>query len=150
NSEANLFTIPYDADLPANEEWRDAQFHAQLPTNGYAEGRYLLTLEVFNATGHRLRPTAAAGPGTDAPFKYMRWVAPGTPDVFANVPFAGLTAMLWWDNRPGTGDIISLSFNGTEFTGECQFLSGSDDPPKLGANSTLAVNFIAYHPIEMF
>jgi len=141
--EANLFVIPYDADLPANEEWRDAQFHAQLPTGAHAEGRYLLTLEVFNAAGQRLRPTGASGAGVDAPFRYMRWVAPGTPDVFANVPFSGLTAMLWWDNRAGTGDIVGLRKDGLQTSGECQFLSGT-------AASTLAVDFIAHHPEEMF
>jgi len=141
--EANLYTIPYEGDLPANEEWRDAQFHAQLPTGSHPEGRYLLTLEVFNAAGQRLRPAGAGGSGTDAPFKYMRWVAPGTPDVFANVPFAGLTAMLWWDNRAGTGDIVGLRKNGLQTSGECQFLSGDPD-------STLSVDFIAHHPVEMF
>lgn len=141
--EANLYIIPYDADLPANEEWRDAQFHAQLPTPNHAEGRYLLTLEVFNAAGQRLRPTGATGPGVNAPFRFMRWVSPGSPDVFANVPFAGLTAMLWWDNRAGTGDIIGLRKDGLQTSGECQFLSGT-------AASTLAVDFIAHHPVEMF
>lgn len=141
--EANLYIIPYEGDLPANEEWRDAQFHAQLPTTAHAEGRYLLTLEVFNAAGQRLRPTGASGPGVNAPFRYMRWVAPGTPDVFANVPFAGLTAMLWWDNRAGTGDIIRLRMDGLQTSGECQFLSGDPD-------STLSVDFIAHHPVEMF
>ncbi|MBY0330197.1 MAG: hypothetical protein K2X49_05945 [Acetobacteraceae bacterium] len=141
--ESNLFTIPYDADLPPTEEWRDAQFHAQLPTGGELEGRYLLTLEVFNAAGQRLRPAGAAGPGVDAGFRYLRWVAPGSPDVFANVPFAGLTAMLWWDNRAGTGDIRGLRRNGAPTTGECQFLSGP-------AATTLQVDFIAHHPEEMF
>lgn len=141
--QANLFKIPYDADLPASEEWRDGQFHAVLPTTDHAEGRWLLTLEVFDAAGNRLRPATGSGAGQPAPFRYLRWEAPGTPDVFTDVPFQGLTHMLWWDNRAGTGDILGLHKNGAPTTGECQFLSGP-------AGSTLQVDFIAHHPVEAF
>lgn len=141
--EGDLYRIPYDADLPATEEWRDGQFHAVLPTNAYAEGRWLLTLEVFDAAGNRLRPAGGSGPGNDAPFVFKRWEAPGTPDVFTDVPFAGLTHMFWWDNRAGTGDILGLRVNGAATTGECQFLSG------LGM-AQLAVDFIAHHPVAAF
>ena len=71
-----------------------------IDTTDFAGGRYLLTLEVFNAAGQRLRPTGASGPGTDAAFLFHMWRKPaGGTDTFPTVPFGGLTHMLWWDNR---------------------------------------------------
>lgn len=145
----DLYTIPYDGDLnPASEEWRDNQYHAELPTNAHSDGRWLLTLEVFDAAGNKLRPQgtpAVAGEpaSTEKPFAFKRWEAPGTPDLFLDVPFAGLTHMLWWDNRPGTGDILGLRKGGVPTTGECQFLSGP-------GTTSLQVDFIAHHPVSMF
>lgn len=147
--QSDLYTIPYDGDLnPATEEWRDGQFHAELNTAGLPEGRWLLTLEVFDAAGNKLRPQGTpAVPGepasTERDFRFKRWHAPGTPDVFLDLPFAGLTHMLWWDNRAGTGDIRGLRRNGAETAGECQFLSGP-------GTTTLQVDFIAHHPVSMF
>jgi hypothetical protein len=48
----NLFRIPYDAD----RDWQSGQYHALLDTATHPEGRYLLTLEVFNAAGVMMRP----------------------------------------------------------------------------------------------
>ena len=73
---------------------------------------------------------------------FKRWEAPGTPDVFLDVPHAGLTHMLWWDNRPGTGDILGVK-GGLSTIGACQFLSGP-------GTTSLQVDFIAHHPVSMF
>ena len=125
SGETDLWTIPYDGDLPPNEEWLANQFHGQLDTSQFADGRFLLTLEVFNAAGQRLRPTGAAGAGTDAAFLYHLWEQTGGIDTFPTVPFAGLTHMLWWDNRAGTGDIEGVEVTGSPTpVGTCLFLSG--------------------------
>ena len=144
----DLYKIPYDGDLNhATEEWRDNQYHAELPTNAHADGRWLLTLEVFDAAGNKLRPqgtpaVASEPASTESRFAFKRWEAPGTPDVFLDVPHAGLTHMLWWDNRPGTGDILGVK-GGLSTIGACQFLSGP-------GTTSLQVDFIAHHPVSMF
>jgi hypothetical protein len=144
SGEPDLWTIPYDADLPANEEWLAHQFHGQLDTTAFADGRHLLTVEVFNAAGQRLRPAGAAGAGTDAPFQYHLWEQSGGVDTFPTVPFSGLTHMLWWDNRAGTGDIEGVQVSGSPVpVGTCLFLSG---PP----TAELLVRHRAFHPQEMF
>ncbi len=144
SGETDLWTIPYDADLPSNEEWLANQFHGQIDTTGFGNGRHLLTVEVFNAAGQRLRPVGAAGPGTDAPFQYHLWEQTGGTDTFPTVPFAGLTHMLWWDNRAGTGDIEGVQVAGSQVpVGTCLFLAGP-------GSAALHVRHRAYHPQEMF
>ena len=61
-------------------------------------------MEVFNA----------GGAGTDAPFQYHLWEKAGGTDVYASVTFAGLSHMLWWDNRGGSPTPV----------GTCLFLGG--------------------------
>jgi hypothetical protein len=144
SGETDLWTIPYDADLPPNEEWLANQYHGQFDTTGLANARHLLTVEVFDANGNRLRPAGAAGAGTDAPFAYHLWQKSGATDVFPNVPFAGLTHMLWWDNRTGTGDIEGVQVTGSPApVGTCLFLTGP-------ATAELSMRYRAYHPVEMF
>ncbi|GAB4581381.1 MAG: hypothetical protein Fur0022_41280 [Anaerolineales bacterium] len=135
--ENNLFTIPYQAD----EDWHSGQYHGYLNTTEFANGRHLLTLEVFDAAGNRLRPTGAGGPGTDAAFTFRRWFQPVGPT--ANVPFAALTHMLWWDNRAAIGHIDDLRKEGVPSSEECQFLEGP-------GNATFSVGYRAYHPEPMF
>ncbi|MBP7777274.1 MAG: hypothetical protein KA371_09115 [Acidobacteria bacterium] len=144
SGETDLWTIPYDLDLPSNEEWLANQFHGQIDSTEFGNGRHVLTVEVFNAAGQRLRPTGAAGPGTDAPFLYHLWEQSGGIDSFPTVPFSGLTHMLWWDNRAGTGDIEGVQVAGSPIpVGTCLFLSGP-------GTALLHVRHRAYHPEEMF
>ena len=135
--ENNLFLIPYDADA----DWQSGQYHGYLDTTMFANGRFLLTVEVFNAAGQRLRPTGVPGAGLDAAFTFRRWYQEIGPT--ANVPFAALTHMLWWDNRTAIADIIDLRKDGIPSTAECQFLEGVGD-------STFSVGYVAYHPEPMF
>jgi hypothetical protein len=135
--ENNLFVIPYDADA----DWQSGQYHGILTTSDYPNGRYLLTLEVFDAAGNRLRPNGAGGPGIDADFTYRRWYQPIGPT--AEVPFAALTHILWWDNRKAIADIIDLRQNGNPSAEECQFMEGPD-------SDTFSVGYKAYHPEPMF
>ena len=135
--ENNLFEIPYDAD----QDWHSGQYHGYLATTDFADGRHLLTLEVFDAAGNRLRPTGAGGPGTDAAFTFRRWFQPVGPT--ANVPYAALTHMFWWDNRHAIADIEDLRLNGVPSDEQCQFLEGS-------GSSTFSVGYRAYHLDPMF
>ena len=140
--EANLYEIPYDNTLPSNREWLAGLFHAHLPTTEYADGRHLLTLEVFDQNGDRLRPNGAAGAGQDANFTFRRWFQEVGPT--ANVPFAALTHMLWWDNREANAQIHGLLVNGSQpSNADCQFLEAD-------SSAEFAVRYRAYHPEPMF
>lgn len=135
--EANLYRIPYDAD----HDWKDGQFHGFLDTTGFAHDRHLIMIEVFDAGGNRIRPNGASGPGTDAAFTFRRWYQQIGPT--ANVPFAALTHMFWWDNRPAVAKIAALRRDGIASSDECQFLAGS-------GTSTFSADYRAYHENEMF
>lgn len=146
-SQENLYDIPYDFD----REWRDLQYHAYLDTTNLAlfpegAGRYLITLEVFNAAGQLLRPMASPDPGGSmaANFTYRRWTQPDW--VTQNVPFAGLTHMIWWDNQAAVADIVDLRLNGVQNTAQCQFIS--ETPPN--PNSEFSTGYRAYHPDPLF
>lgn len=133
----NLYRIPYDADA----DWQSGQYHGYLDTTDFPEGRYLLTLEVFNNAGQQLKPAGTPGPGADAPFTFRRWFQEFGPT--AVVPFAALTHMLWWDNRHAEARIVNLRLNGVEFNENCLFLEGN-------AGATLSASYYAYHPNPMF
>ena len=148
SGETDLWTIPYDADLkgdPAvSEEWLANQFHGQIDTTKFTDGKYLLTVEVFNAAGQRLRPTGADGAGTEAPFQYKLWQKSAGTDLFPSVAFAGLTHMLWWDNRFGVGDNEGVDVTDSPTpVGTCLFLRGP-------ATAKLMIRHRAYHPEPMF
>lgn len=143
--QGNLFKIPYDAD----RDWQGNQYHGYLNTKEArfnTPGRYLLTLEVFDAAGQRLRPAGTADPGDGvagaaAGFTFRRWYQEFGPT--ANVPHAALTHMLWWDNRPAEALIVDLRVGGSPSTSQCQFLEGP-------GSQTFSVGYRAYHPQEMF
>jgi hypothetical protein len=135
-----LYLIPYRAD----HEYKSIQFHAAINTASLPEGRYLLTLEVFNAAGQRLHPngTPAVDPADVAGgFTFNRWFQEIGPTAI--VPFGALTHLLWWDNRPVVGDIVDLRQDGVASDAECQFLSGSSD-------AEFTMGFRAYHPEPLF
>jgi hypothetical protein len=145
-TESHLYQIPYDADA----DWDAGQFHVHLDTNDSnwsdPEKRHLLTLEIFDGTGRRMRPngTPATGqPGTEieAPFTYRRQFQDLGPTTA--VPFGALTHLFWWDNRRMEADLLSLIKSGLQFDAECQYLEGT-------AGSTFAVLFRAYHHNPLF
>ena len=142
----NLFKIPYNAD----GAWLAGQYHGFLNTNdsrwSNPDKRHLVTIEVFDSAGTRLRPngtpaTGLPGSETQANFTYRRSFQDLGPT--ANVPFAALTHMFWWDNQKFIASIEYLNLNSIESLGECQFLVG-------GENSTFGIGYRAYHPNEMF
>lgn len=133
----HLYKIPYDAD----RDWQSGEYHGFLRTGNFPHGRHLVTLEVFDASGNRLRPTGAGGPGTDAAFTFRRWYQETGPT--ANVPYAALTHMFWWDNRNADAKIVDLRRNGVESEEECQFLEGP-------GGTQFSVGYRAYHPEAKF
>ena len=135
--ENNLYLIPFDAD----HDWEDDQYHGYLDTTGLANDRYLVMIEVFDGSGNKLRPTGSSGPGTDKAFTYRRMSVPIGP--LDNVPFAALTHMFWWDNRPSVAHIEDLRLNGLGSSDECQFLVGTP-------SSTFSSGYRAYHQNSMF
>lgn len=148
-TEDDLYLIPYDADVsPGN--WNAGQYHCYLdtldPRWSDPTKRHLVTVEVFDATGKRLRPSAAPAtglPGSEgpAPFTFRRRFQDLGPT--ADVPFAALTHMFWWDNRDLVAEIVNLNKDGSVFNEECLFLVGT-------ASSTFGIGYRAYHPEEMF
>ena len=135
----NLYDIPYDAD----RDWHSGMYHALLNTNDFANGRFLLTVEVFDSAGQLLRPVGTANPGVsnEAAYTYRRWYQ--EVGATAEVPFAALTHMLWWDNRKAEAKIEDLRINGAANTAQCQFLVGN-------ATTQFSVGYRAYHPEPMF
>jgi hypothetical protein len=136
-AEQDLFTVPYNAD----HDWQSGQFHGYLDTTRFPDGRFLLTVEVFDGAGQRLRPAGSGGPGLDAAFTYRRWFQELGPT--AEVPFAALTHMLWWDNRAPVAQIVDLRMDDQPSTDECQFRSGT-------VASQFSAGYRAYHPEPMF
>ena len=148
----NLYLIPFDRDLATSDDnnWLAGQYHGFVDTTNAdwfdPSVRHLITLEVFDAGGVRLRPTGtpattAGGAEATRPFVYQRRYQDLGPR--ANVPFGALTHMFWWDNQPLTALITSLMMNGAEFPGECLFLEGNDA-------STFGIQYRAYHEEELF
>lgn len=141
-----LYTIPYDAD----KDWLAQQAHAFINTTdprwSDPATRHLITIEIFDKDGNRLRPTGTtpmepAAPGAAVPFTFRRWRVPtGAMD---NVPFAALTHLFWWDNRPLQADLMAFTSNGTASTQQCLFLDGP-------GTTQFGVQYVAYHPNPMF
>ncbi|MBA3715697.1 MAG: hypothetical protein H0W76_25165 [Pyrinomonadaceae bacterium] len=142
-TQTNLFLIPYDIGIVG--EWQSGQYHGYLDTTlaAFTDGRYLLTVEIFDAAGNQLRPTGTpdSGATTEAAFTFRRWTAENVPTL--NVPFAALTHMLWWDNRPSLAKIVDLRKNGVASTEQCQFFTGA-------GGATFGIGYRAYHPNDMF
>lgn len=131
NGENNLYRIPYWSD----HAWLSNQYHQVWNTASAANGRYLVIVEIFDQGGNRLRPTGAAGAGSDRNFNYLHWADAANFDL---VPFAALTHVFWTDNQPVYGDIEDLRQNHAESSEECQFLTGQ-------GGDTFSAGFRAYH-----
>lgn len=156
--ESNLYRIPY-----SDEAWvGSVRYHALINTldpaiSGPSDAdtitpaeNHLVTLELFDGAGQRLRPLGAPASGQTGteiaqPFQFRRWVQPGGSigDDTVDVPHAALTHLFCWDNRRPVADITQLVMNGTPSAEECQFLEG---PPA----STFAIEYRAYVPDERF
>lgn len=144
---SNLYAIPYDS----NADWTGAgRHHAAINTSMFDNQQHLVTLEVFDAAGVRLRPTGTAPtgqPGTEVakPFKYRRWFqAGGSPgDDTVEVPFGALTHLFWWDNGAPYAKIDALVYDTSVFNYECLFLEGSP-------RTTFGIQYHAYVPNQMF
>ena len=158
-NEKYLYKIPY----PSDATWTGATtYHASIDTRdpriagpddlnltAQAEN-HLITLEVFDANGERLRPlgTPASGqPGAEhsKAFKFKRWFQPeNTPgDDLKDVPYAALTHLFCWDNRAPVADITRLVLDDTASNEQCQFLVGPGD-------AEFAIEYRAYVPDERF
>ena len=137
--QGDLYEIPYDAD----RDWQSGQYHALLDTTDFTNGRFLLTVEVFDAAGNLIRPTGTPDPGgsVQGAFTYRRWFQEVGPT--SEVPFAALTHMLWWDNRKAEAKIEDFRVNGLVNTAECQFLEDNE-------SANFSVGYRAYHPEPMF
>lgn len=156
-----LYRIPFESD----EDWTGSvRYHAlintlhsalNVPADVESEfdepaSNHLITIEVFNAAGERLRPLgvpASGQSGTESAkaFKFRRWFQPaGSPgDDTAEVPFAALTHLFCWDNRVPRADITRLVIGGTASDEECQFGVGD-------ANATFGIEYRAFVPDERF
>jgi hypothetical protein len=161
DTEQFLYRIPYASDA----DWTGSVGHhalidtlnsdlnvpADVDTNfDEAASNHLITLEIFNDEGKRVRPLgvpASGEPGTELakPFKFRRWFQPeGTPgDDTMEVPFAALTHLFCWDNRAPRAEITRLVKAGIASDEECQFLVGTND-------STFGIEYRAYVPDERF
>jgi hypothetical protein len=137
-TQTGLFQIPYLDDAL----WLGGQYHQSLDTTMYANGRYLLVLELFDKNGNRLIPSGAPAYTGDTPtnFTFLRWLAASGTGSTATVPYAALTHLLWIDNRPVYGAIEDLDVDGVASSAECQFLSGP-------GTSQFQVGFRAFHAV---
>lgn len=117
--------------------WLAGQFHQLWDTTKHANGRYMLTIELFGPGGVRIKPNGApaADPGTARPFQFRVWEA---ADDTANVAFADCAHVFHINNTPVVGDIVDLRKNNIPNSGECQFMSGP-------AGTQFSVGFRAYH-----
>jgi hypothetical protein len=156
--ESNLYRIPY-----SDEAWvGSVRYHALINTlvtdlntppgadlAALAKNR-LVTLEVFNSAGERLRPLGAPASGQSGAeaakaFKFRRWFQPGgsVGDDTVEVPYAALTHLFCWDNRAPVADITRLVMNAAASNEECQFLEGP-------ATSEFAIEYRAYVADQRF
>lgn len=118
-AESHLFRVPY---WLGGMNWLSGQYHQIWNTNAFADGRYMLVIELFDGAGARIKPNGSTGPGAAKAFQFRRW---SSDTVTLNVPFADCAHMFWIDNIPVSGDIVDLRKNGVPNTGECQFIKGS-------------------------
>ena len=127
-----LNRIPY---WSGGKYWLSSQYHQIWNTNLFADGKYLVVVEVFDGAASRIKPAGAVGPGTAAGFQLRRW---DTDTHTANVAFADLAHVFWIDNTPVGGDIVDIRKDGIANTDECQFISGTN-------GTTISIGFRAYH-----
>lgn len=132
-------TIPYDKLIPSDASWRDNQYHGFIDTRDFENERYLVTIEVFDASFKRVVPSGTGTVVDEAePFSYETW---NHIDHTSTVPYAALTHLFWWDNRVLTTKIEDLRKNGVPSSEECQFLQ----KPATATDALFSTGFRAYH-----
>jgi hypothetical protein len=132
NGVPNLFRMPYWSQADA---WLSAQPHQRWNTSLFANGKYMLIIELFDSAGAQIKPNGAAGPGTGKAFQFRRWTSDSTT---ADVPFSDCAHVFWIDNLAVSGDIVDLRKNGIANAAECQFTSGV-------ADDQFSIGYRAYH-----
>ena len=156
--DSTMYRIPY-----SDEGWvGSVRYHSLIDTKVVTfdgppasdldspSDNHLVTLELFDSAGVRLRPvgTPASGqPGAEQTkaFQFLRWFQPASSpgDDLSPVPFAALTHLFCWDNRPPVADITRLVKNGAASDEECQFLAGP-------GTANFAIEYRAYVAQERF
>jgi hypothetical protein len=131
-TQSGLYRIPY---RDSGHLWLDAQFHGYWNTVAEPNGRHLVSVEVFDDAGNRLRPAGATGDGADRNFDFLRWIEAGSTVA---APYAKLNHVFWTDRLPVYADIEDLRQNGVANIQECQFMVGA-------AASTFSAGFRAFH-----
>ena len=132
--------IPFDSVLE-NGEWRDNQYHGVVDTTGFAPGRYLVIIELFDETGDlKVVPHGTGIPADDEQaFTFETW---DDVDFTTTVDFAALTHVFWVDNRPMVTRIEDLRKDGVPSSEECQYLSLNTGE----SDALFNAGFRAYHP----
>ncbi|MCP4546521.1 MAG: hypothetical protein GY835_08665 [bacterium] len=130
--QSGLYRIPY---WDSGHQWQYGQFHHRWNTLTEANGRYLLSVEIFDAAGNRLRPIGASGAGVDTDFHFLHWIDPVNT---VQTPFATLQHVFWVDKQACYADIEDLRMNGLASTEECQFMMGT-------AGSNFSAGYRAFH-----
>lgn len=131
-----VYRIPY---WSGGTNWLSGQYHQVWNTTLFSPGRYMLVLELFDASGSRIKPNSApaSDPGIARNFQFRRWRF-GDANSTDNVPFSDVVSVFWIDNTPVQGDIVDIRRNGIPSSEECQFISGTE-------GTTVSVGFRAYH-----
>jgi hypothetical protein len=144
-TEMNLYLIPYgknainntDPDYHLYHYWRHGWPYQVWDTTPYS-GKYMLILEVFDASGNKVRPNnnlPNSGPGTKRNFTFLRWE---NATETKPVPFSDCAHIFWIDQVPIVGDIVDLRKNGQPNTAECQYMTGNDE-------DEFSIGYKAYH-----
>ena len=128
-AQSNLYKIPYGTD------WLWYQYHNSWDTTTLPNGRYFVSIEVFDAAGNRLKPTTAPGAGTPTNFIFLKMLdSVNTADVL----YPTLLHLFWTDNSPCVGHIEDLRMDGLPNSDECQYMMGD-------CCSTFSAGFRAFH-----
>jgi hypothetical protein len=144
-TDPTFYEIPYNSD----QNWLSGRYHTAVNTNDFADGRHLVTLELYDQNQNRIVPNNATAQAGDIskPFAYEWWHDPlqaSHPENTQNVPYTALSHLFWWDNRKTVANIDNFYKDGIERPStECHFMSGAPD-------TTFSAKFRAYHPHPWF
>ena len=132
NGVPNLFRMPYSSQT---EAWLSAQPHQRSNTSLFANGKYMLIIELFDSAGAQIKPNGATGPWRRQAFQFRRWTSNSQT---GNVPFSDCAHVFSIDNLAVSGDIVDLLKNGIANPAQCQFTSGV-------ADDQFSISYRAYH-----